>query len=123
MNEAASAVVIELAKEFIELVRSLEPSWARAYYRFRSTGSRYGSNASYLSGSDVSLIGAIKNAPFYESMNKKGASLLNLLTKEQGVFLLSVDSHLDYDIKFEWNDLDRWEITKMNGRSGIPEGI
>jgi hypothetical protein len=123
VNEAASAVVIELAKEFIELVQSLAPRWTNAYYRFRSEGNRYGANASYVNGADVTLIGAIKNGRFYESMNKKGAELLRLLGKEQGVFLLSVDAQFDYDVKFEWNDLHRWEITKMNGRSGIPEGL
>ena len=36
MNAEASAVVIDLAKEFIELIRSLDSSWTKGYYRFRS---------------------------------------------------------------------------------------
>jgi len=122
MNAEASAVVIDLAKEFIELIRSLDSSWTKGYYRFRSEGVRYGSNASYAGAPGVTLVGAVKHGLFYESMNEKGAKLLRILGKEKGVFLLSVDNKFDYDIKFEWSDLQRWEITKMNGRSGIPEG-
>ncbi|MCE5278449.1 MAG: hypothetical protein ABFD89_24330 [Bryobacteraceae bacterium] len=123
MNDEASAVVVDLAKNFIELVRSLDASWTKGYYRFRAEESRYGSNASYVGTSGVVLIGAIKHGSFYDSMNEKGAMLLRILGKEKGVFLLSVDSKFDYGIQFEWGDLQRWEITKMNGRSGIPEGI
>ncbi|MHB1059892.1 MAG: hypothetical protein ACYC0F_18620 [Rhodanobacter sp.] len=122
MNDEASAVVVDLAKEFIELVRSLDSSWTKGYYRFRAEELRYGSNASYVGASGVVLVGAIKHGPFYESMNEKGANLLRLLGKEKGVFLLSADSKFDYDIKFEWDNLQRWEITKTNGRSGVPEG-
>jgi len=121
MNDEASAVVVDLAKEFIELARSLDSSWTKGYYRFRAEQFRYGSNASYIGSSGVTLIGAMKNGSFYNSMNERGAKLLKILGKERGVFLLSVDNNFDYDIKFEWSDLQRWEITKMNGRSGVPE--
>jgi hypothetical protein len=40
----------------------------------------------------------------------------------RGVFLLSVNSQLKYDAEFDWNDLQRWEISMLSGRSGIPEG-
>lgn len=123
MNNEASAVVVDLAKEFVSLVGSLDSTWTKAYYRFRAEELRYGSNASLVSGSGVILLGAIRHGPFYESMNEKGAKLLHHLGKKRGVFLLIVDNKLDYDIKFEWDDLRRWEISKMDGRSGIPEGI
>jgi predicted regulator of Ras-like GTPase activity (Roadblock/LC7/MglB family) len=121
MNNEASEVVVDLAKEFASLVGSLDSAWTKAYYRFRAEELRYGSNASYVSGPAVTLIGAIKHGPFYESMNEKGAELLKHLGKKKGVFLLIVDNKLDYDIKFEWDDLHRWEISKMDGRSGIPD--
>ncbi|GLQ89399.1 hypothetical protein [Dyella flagellata] len=123
MNNEASAIVIDLAKEFVSLVGSLDPGWTKAYYRFRAEELRYGSNASYVGGTGVTLVGAIRHGPFYELMNEKGAELLKHLDKKKGVFLLTVDNQLDYDIKFEWNDLHRWEISKMDGRSGIPEGL
>jgi hypothetical protein len=123
MNEEASSVTIELAKELIELVRNMEPRWSKAYYRFRSEGVRYGSNGSYVVSSGAVLISAMKNAAFYARMNEKGAKLLSLFGKEKGVFLLIADANFDYDVKFEWEDLHRWEITKLNGGTGVPAGI
>ena len=46
-----------------------------------------------------------------------------MLAKERGVFLITVNANLEYDIKFEWNDLEKWKISKLDGRTGIPEGI
>lgn len=123
MNDVATEVVIKLAQEFIELMRTLEPEWTKAFYRFRLEGDRYGSNASYAVDSNISLIGALKWADFYDRMNAHGAKLLDILGKGQGVFLLTVDAEFDYDIKFEWDDLSRWEISKVNGGTGQPLGI
>ena len=37
--------------------------------------------------------------------------------------LLVVDSSLDYRVNFEFEDMTKWKITKMDGGSGITEGI
>ena len=123
MNDEATAIVVKLAKEFTGLMRELEPTWMRAYYRFRSEGVRYGSNASYAVDSNSSLIGALKWASFYDRMNADGAKLFDILGKPQGVFLMTVDAEFNYDIKFEWDDLNRWEISKANGGTGLPMEI
>lgn len=123
MNDETTLTIIELAKEFIGIVRKIEPGWTKAYYRFRSEGFRFGSKSSYVVGSTAMLISAMKHAKFYESMNEKGVKLLSLMGKEKGVFVLVVDSSFKYDVKFEWEDLQRWEITKMNGGTGVPDGL
>jgi hypothetical protein len=69
------------------------------------------------------LISAIKYGVFYDSMNAKGATLFSLMEKAKGVFVLVADSDSNYDMKFEWKDLHRWEITKMNGGTGVPHGL
>ena len=118
---AATPVVIELAKRFIEFMRNLAPDWTKAFYRFRAEEERYGSNASYAVGSNVFLVAALKQAAFYDRMNALGATLLKDLGKSQGVFLLTIDAEFNYDIKFEWSDLHRWEITKLDGGTGLPK--
>lgn len=123
MDDETGAIVIELAREFIDLVRSLDGGWIKGYYRFRAEYLRYGSNASYLGSVGVVLIGALKHRQFYDSMNQKGLRLLKHIGKESGVFLLEIDNNFDYHIHFDWADLHRWEITKMDGRTGMPEGI
>lgn len=123
MTDETTSTIIELAKEFIELVRGIEPRWTKAYYRFRSEGLRFGSNSSYVVDSRAMLISAVKHSSFYESMNEKGIKLLSFMGKEKGVFVIVADSSFNYDLKFEWEDLHRWEITKMNGGTGLPQGL
>ena len=123
MNDAATEIVLGLATEFMEFMREREPAWETAYYRFRSEGSRYGANASYVVGTNVLLIGAVKWAAFYERMNDNAARLLEVLGNSQGVFLLTVSAGAAYDIRFEWENLRRWEITKLDGRTGMPSDL
>jgi hypothetical protein len=123
VNQEASVVIIDLAKEFVELVRKLEPKWSKAYYRFRSEGMRYGSNGSYIVDSTAVLIGAIRHASFYSSMNDKGAKLVATLGKESGVFLLVTDSNFDR-AGFGFSDTGiRWILAcrQHNRRYGIHE--
>lgn len=122
-GDEQSVIVIELAKEFMELIRQIEPAWRKAYFRFSSDGARRGSNGSYASDSEVTLIDPFKHNKFFKSMNEKSIRLFSLLGKEHAVLLLTVDSNFDYDIKFEYANLDRWKISKVDGGTGIPEGI
>ncbi|TWB75037.1 hypothetical protein FBZ87_104133 [Nitrospirillum amazonense] len=122
MNDAASALVIDLVQEFITFLNSHSPGWIKGYYRFRAEEARHGANASYTTASDVQLIGAVKASPLYAAMNETGSALLRALGKETGVFLLTVDTGAQYDIRFDWDDLDRWRITKLDGGTGLPAG-
>ena len=123
MNQEASAIVIELAKEFIALVQSLDPTWSKGYFRFKSDETHSGSNASYVCASGVLLISAMRQGGFYRSMNQRAANLFRALEKKTGLFLLTIDDSFEYDIKFEWDDLRKWEITMLDGRTGIPVGL
>ncbi|TWB22778.1 hypothetical protein FBZ89_103408 [Nitrospirillum amazonense] len=122
MNDAASALVIDLAREFIAFLNSHSPGWIKGYYRFRAEEGRHGANASYTTASDVLLIGAVRASALYATMNEMAAALLRALERETGVFLLTVDAGAQYDIQFDWDDLDRWRITKLDGGTGLPVG-
>ncbi|GAB7549703.1 hypothetical protein [Cupriavidus sp. 8B] len=123
MADEQSVIVIELAKEFMELIRQIAPAWSRAYFRFCLEGSKHGSNGSYVIDSKVDIIDPFTHNAFFRGMNEKAMQLLALLSKDQAVLLLVIDSTFNYDIKFEYQNLDRWRITKANGGSGVPEGI
>ncbi|WP_053057147.1 hypothetical protein [Luteibacter rhizovicinus] len=123
MNEEASAIVVDLARDLIGAARSLDADWKKAYYRFQAEELHQGASASYVSKTGVTIIGAITSGSFFDSMDDRSSRLMALLGKQKGVFLLSADESFDYKIQFEWDDLRRWEITKMDGRSGIPEGM
>ncbi|GAB7126174.1 hypothetical protein JCM19000A_06810 [Silvimonas sp. JCM 19000] len=60
---------------------------------------------------------------FFHPIAKKGQDLLAAPGKAEGVFLLVIDSNFDYEIKFEYEDLDRWKISKLGGGTGVPVGI
>lgn len=122
-TKESAPIIIELAREFMELIQKIAPKSTQAFYRFRSEGSRYGSSTSYVSDSNVTLISALKNAQFYGSMNEKGSKLFGVMGKVEGVFLLIIDDKFNYEVKFEWIDLHRWEITKMGDGTGVPVGI
>ena len=123
MNEEASALVVELAGEFIGLLRNMGTNWEKAYLRFCHEGLVYGSNASYVCGSEATIVDAFELRAEFKNMNTKAVRLLESLGKKQGLLLLIVDSQMKYDILFEFEDLKRWRITKLDGATGIPEGI
>jgi hypothetical protein len=123
MDTESSAVVVDLAKDMIESMRKLDPAWERSFFRFRIEEFRYGSNASYVREADVFLIDPFEDDGFFDRMNEKSRSLFKQLNKKEGVLLLIANSLFDYEVKFEFEDLDRWQISKLNNGTGMPEGI
>ncbi len=123
MNEESTELVVEIAKEFMTLLQESGREWSKGFFRFKSDDDNYGANASYVVGENVSLISAMKNREFYNKMNELGRKLVNSFGKTRGVFLVIADSSFDYEIKFEWDDLSKWEITKLDQNTGIPAGI
>jgi hypothetical protein len=124
VDDERAGLVIELAKEFMEFVRRTDPSWRKGYYRLQSEPFQFESSASWVTeGEKVTLVDAIKNGGFFDSMDKKGRQLLKLLGKDTGVFVLVIDSSFEYKIDFEYEDLNRWRISKLKGGTGIPAGL
>ena len=127
-DDEQTAIAFELARDFPRTRGRGEPRWHKAYFRFCLEGqkdgwTKHGSVASYVVDSSAIPIAASKHYALYESMNDKVMRLLALLGKAQGVALLVIDSSFHCDIKFEYEKLDRWNITKARGGTGIPEGL
>jgi hypothetical protein len=126
MKQEASALIISMAREFISAMKRLDPNWTRAFFRFESDESHYGSNASYVTGADVLLVDPFSEKAFFDHMNNVGRELWEVMSKGGNPFclcLLTVSSDLNYDVKFEQRDLTKWKINKANGNTGIPVGI
>lgn len=122
MYESQSEVVVEMAKTLMTFIRDVSPSWKAVYYRFYSIEGETAANASYVDDSEATLIGAMRNREFYDKMRVLSDRLLKVLNKPRGVILLSAKSDFTYDVRFEFEDMEKWKITKMDGGSGIPEG-
>lgn len=121
MNEKQAAIVIELAQEFMATIRQIAPTYTRAFFRFCSEGHKYGSNGSYAVDTHIALIDPFANNRFFANMNEKAIKLLSAMDKNHGVILLVIDSAFNYDVKFEYEDLERWKISKINGGTGVPD--
>jgi hypothetical protein len=126
-NPEASALVIELAKHVISQMQAHFPGWKKAYLRFNAPSDfQHGWNASYVTENGVELISALRHRTFNDEIMRIGPRLREALAnkgKKFCVFLLWADSKFNYHIDFEWQDIDKWNITKLNGASGLPHGF
>ena len=123
ITEETTPLVVDLAKSFISLVRSIAPDWSKGYLRFCSQSSVSESKASYAHKSGVEIIDVLQFKDFFQRATVKGQELLAAIGKSEGLFVLIVDSNFDYEIKFEYGDMEKWRISKMKGGTGIPVGL
>ena len=124
--DASTELVVKLGREFITLIRRLDPSWSHAYWRFEAEEFRCGSNASYKGDAGINLIDTVKEHAVFNTLNELGRQLwLTESEKEKrfAVCLMIVDSTFDCELKFERKDMAKWRITKLNGASGLPAGL
>jgi len=78
---------------------------------------------SYTHESGTEIIDVTKHKDFFHPIAQKGKDLLTALGKTEGVFLLAVESNFEYEIKFEYQDMSRWKISKLGGGTGVPVGV
>jgi hypothetical protein len=123
ITDETTPIVISIVQELISVVREIDPKWKNAYLRFFLEEGHSQAKASYVHESGVELISVFQHGDFYESTVKKGEELFASLGKKQGLFLLIADSNLSYEIKFEYDDMSRWQINKLDGNTGVPVGI
>ena len=107
----------------MELAMRVDPAWERAFFRYSHEAGRRGSNASYEVQGTGNLIDAFVNRAAFHSLNETAERLFQSTGKQAGVILLIVDNNYDYDVKFEYSDMGRWMINKLDGASGIPAGL
>jgi hypothetical protein len=123
MGDAATPIVIELAKLFFRLVLSVSPNFDRAFLRCQSDQNMTETKGSYVEGPTIEIIDAMGKSDYFNPMGKLVPELFAAFGRDKGVLLLIVDKTFDYNFDFDWHDLTRWRITKLGGGTGVPEGI
>lgn len=123
VDNHANPLVVEIAKKFITLMIDIEPQWKKAYLRFSYSNSVAETKASFVFETRIEIIDVLKHKHFFHSINVKGQELLAAFDKTKGIFLLVIDSNFDYEINFDYHDINRWKISKLAGGTGVPEGI
>jgi hypothetical protein len=121
MNQDRSHLVVELARELMQLPMRVDPSWTKAFFRYCHEGARLGSNASCVSNGIANLIDPFENSIAFGKLNDLGEALFRSTGKEQAVILLIVDNKFNYNVEFEYSDMGKWMISKIDGATGIPE--
>lgn len=123
MEDAATPIVIELAKLFFRLVLVVSPNFDRAFLRCQSDQNMTETKGSFIEGPKIEIIDAIGKSDYFKPMGLLVSRLFAAFGKERGVLLLSVDKTFDYNFDFDWDDLSRWRITKLGSGTGVPEGV
>ena len=123
INEEATPLVIDLTKCFISLIRDIDPEWRKGYLRICVGDGVAEAKASYVHHSGVEIVDVLKHKEFFHASPAKGRELLAALGKPGGLFVLIVDSNFDYEIKFEYKNMNKWGISKLKGGTGLPEGL
>ncbi len=123
MYEDQSEIVTEMASALVEFASKIDSSWKKAYYRFYIGGPESGSIGSCVGRSGIHFIDGLTHVDFCNALNELGKRLFSLFGQKRGLLLLSVDSNMEFNIDFEFEDLNKWRIIKSDGSSGIPEGI
>lgn len=126
MNEEASALVISIAKKFIEYASTAASSWDEAFLRFEGNKEATGLTSIYRVGEKSSYFDYDDELEFdfYSDVEKDFVKLQNLILSDNGkefcVCLARIDSDYNYKLYYEYEDSKKWFITKMGGESGIP---
>lgn len=126
MNDEASRLVVEFARQAIGTVRAISQNWTDVFIRFNADDSQCGWKGSYVNPAGVHLFDVMRLREESERIQSIGSSLRDALTKDERKFvvcLVRANSKLQYQIDFEWRDDNKWNITKLGGRSGLPEGV
>lgn len=126
MNEEADELVLKIAKRFIEYASVLTSSWDEAFLRFEGDEEASQLSSIYRIGDRSSFFEADDDAEFDFTINidKDFVSLQRLIQEISGksflVCLLRVDSNFDFNLYYEFENSEKWRISKRGGASGIP---
>jgi len=116
-------VIVDLVKNVVQLLQEIQPDWQKAYLRFCYYDFNSIAKGTYVHQGGIDFFSPFQNGEFFNTVMNSGKKLLAAMGKEEGLFLLIIRSSRDFEIKFEFQDMSLWQINKMDGRTGIPEGI
>lgn len=74
----------------------------------------------------IELISTVQHSDFIDGIMRIGQQLRDALSNNGNKFcvgLFRANSRFSYRMDYEWSDPTRWNITKLNGASGLPDGL
>lgn len=80
----------------------------------------HSSSASYTTPFDVFIVSALMQDEFFDEMDRLSLHLLSGMEHDSILMLLAIDKNFDYEVKFEYKDMERWRISLADGGTGVP---
>ncbi|HEF5872520.1 TPA: hypothetical protein SAY52_006757 [Burkholderia cenocepacia] len=119
--------MIELARHVIGYMQAAFPGWREVYVCFSAPGDvQYGVRASYATAAGVELVSTMQHRDFIDGIMRIGPQLRDALANDGRKFraaLFRANARFSYRMDYDWNDAARWNITKLGGASGRPDGL
>lgn len=123
-NEAASSIISTIAESVAIILNTSMPNWEKAYLRASYNKGNSEAKISYVSGNNVTIVNVLEHSDFFSSLLKNVEILSEAIEKEKFLSLLILDKEkMNYEVLFEYKKMSKWGITKLNGGSGVPEGL
>ncbi|MGN6653665.1 hypothetical protein [Trinickia sp.] len=127
MNDQATALIVELAKHVVDYMRTTFPAWHEVYVRIDTpSDSQRGARVSYVDANGVTLIDVMEHRALIAGIIDIAPQLRESLANNGRKFcvgLFRANARLDYHFDFEWNDPNKWAMTKLRGGTGLPVGL
>lgn len=123
INENAAPIVLDIAKGFIAALSLVDAQWETGYFRFSVDEFVTEVKGSYVSPVGIKLLDVLRSKDFFHPVAEQGQALIVALGRTRGVMLFIVRSDFEYEIKFDFENLGRWKISKTAGGTGIPQGL
>jgi hypothetical protein len=124
--EEATHLTIELARLLIREMQSMGKPWKKAFLRSKIANGMCTHEGSYTLRDAVYLFNVLQHKAMFSTAHEIVPQLREASANGDRRFcvaLLIVDSDFNYEMKYEYDDADRWAISKLGGRSGVPQGI
>jgi len=106
-------------------MQAMGKPWQRAFVRIEVGDGQQTCKGSYVLSDDVHIFDVLKHKPMFSDFHNFWPQLREASSNSGKMFcvaLLIVDSAFNYEIKYEYDDISRWAITKLDGASGLPAG-
>lgn len=127
MNDQATELVRELGRQAIHLVRETSPDWQQVYVRYSApSDSESGWKGSYVTSSGIHIFDVLQAPERGQQILHFGRLLREAMANEGKKFLVCLiraNSDFDFQSDFEWKDEAKWNLTKLRGGTGLPEGL
>jgi len=77
-------------------------------------------SASYAKSGEVFIVDTLERNDFFDEMDKISLELFQEMKKAPALLLLTIGKEFEYEIQFEYENMKRWNISLLDGGSGVP---